>query len=119
VRQLYVASDKAEAETARNRAAAHTQRTVDVSRAPDGKGGSHVLSYADTAGATEAHALFGTPDEICEKLEALRGAGVEYILLTILGDKEQLRRFAREVMPGFAGERTRHNAGTASEPTPA
>jgi alkanesulfonate monooxygenase SsuD/methylene tetrahydromethanopterin reductase-like flavin-dependent oxidoreductase (luciferase family) len=118
-RQLYVARDKAEAEAALKRAAAHTQRTVDVSRAPDSKGGSHVLSYADTAGATEAHALFDTPDEICKRLEALRDAGVEYILLTILGGKEQLRRFAREVMPAFAGERTRHSAGTASEPTPA
>jgi alkanesulfonate monooxygenase SsuD/methylene tetrahydromethanopterin reductase-like flavin-dependent oxidoreductase (luciferase family) len=118
-RQLYVAKDKAEAEAARKRAAQHTQRTVEVARAPDGKGGSHVLSYADQAGATEAHALFGTPREICERLEALCAAGVEYILLTILGGQEQLRRFAREVMPAFAGERSRHGAGTASEPTPA
>ena len=44
------------------------------------------------------------PDEICEKLEALRGAGVEYVILTLLGGMEQLRRFAREVMPAFAGK---------------
>jgi alkanesulfonate monooxygenase SsuD/methylene tetrahydromethanopterin reductase-like flavin-dependent oxidoreductase (luciferase family) len=116
-RQLYVATNRAEAEAARERAASHTQRTVEVARAPDGKGGSHVLSYADRAGATEEHGLFGTPDEIVPKLETLRRAGVEYILLTILGGKPQLRRFAREVMPALAGQRNK--VGTAGESTPA
>jgi alkanesulfonate monooxygenase SsuD/methylene tetrahydromethanopterin reductase-like flavin-dependent oxidoreductase (luciferase family) len=57
---------------------------------------SHVLAYADKAGATEEHALFGTPDEITSMLEALQNNGVDYVLLTIAGGKEQLRRFARE-----------------------
>ena len=39
-------------------------------------------------------------------LEALRGAGVEYILLTISGGKEQLRRFATEIMPAFSSAPT-------------
>ena len=56
-------------------------------------------------GATEAHALFGTPDELVPKFEALKRAGVAYVLLTILGGKEQLRRFAREIMPAIAAER--------------
>jgi alkanesulfonate monooxygenase SsuD/methylene tetrahydromethanopterin reductase-like flavin-dependent oxidoreductase (luciferase family) len=103
-RQLYVAKGKADAEAALARAAKYTRRTVEVSRAPGYKGpGSHVLSYAGTAGATEAHALYGTPDEIGRKLEALRDAGVAYVLLTILDGKEQLRRFAREIMPAFGG----------------
>jgi hypothetical protein len=76
-----------------------------VSRLPGGKPGSHVLSYADTPGATEAHALYDTPEGICEKLEALRKAGVAYILLTTLGGTQQLRRFAREIMPSFASKR--------------
>jgi alkanesulfonate monooxygenase SsuD/methylene tetrahydromethanopterin reductase-like flavin-dependent oxidoreductase (luciferase family) len=117
-RQLYVAKDAAESRAALRRAAQHTQRTVDVARSPDGKVvGSHVLSYAGTAGATEAHALFGTPDELVPKFEALKRAGVAYVLLTILGGKEQLRRFAREIMPAMAGERTK--ARPASESTPA
>ena len=82
----------------------YTQRTVDVSRAPGGGRGSHVLSYADGAGGTETNGLFGTPDEICRGLEALRRAGVDYILFTMLGGSEQLRRFARDVMPGFGGD---------------
>jgi alkanesulfonate monooxygenase SsuD/methylene tetrahydromethanopterin reductase-like flavin-dependent oxidoreductase (luciferase family) len=118
-RQLFVAKDRAEADAARARAADTTQRTVDVSRTPEGGGGSHVLSYADGAGATEAHALFGTADEVCSGLAALDRAGVEYVLFTILGGKEQLRRFASDVMPAFAGKRPRRIAGTASEATPA
>ena len=102
-RQVYVAKDKTDKEAALARLAKHTQRTVAVSRAPDGKLGSHVLAYADKAGATEENALYGTPDEICRKLEALNKAGAEYLLLTIAGgSREQLRRFAREIMPAFA-----------------
>ena len=82
-----------------------TKRTVAVSRAPDGKTGSHVLSYAATPQGTEANALYGTPDEICETLASAASAGVEYVILTMLGGKEQLRRFAREVMPAFADRR--------------
>jgi alkanesulfonate monooxygenase SsuD/methylene tetrahydromethanopterin reductase-like flavin-dependent oxidoreductase (luciferase family) len=102
-RQVYVAKDKTDKEAALARLAKHTQRTVAVSRAPDGKLGSHVLAYADKAGATEENALYGTPDEICRTLEALNRAGAEYLLLTIArGSREQLRRFAREIMPAFA-----------------
>ncbi|MHB8465436.1 MAG: LLM class flavin-dependent oxidoreductase, partial [Acidimicrobiales bacterium] len=101
-RQLYVANDRADAEAALSRLAQYTQRTVAVSRAPGREGGSHVLAYADTKGGTEQHALFGTPDEIRARLEALRAVGVEYVLLSIFGGAEQLRRFAREVMPAFS-----------------
>jgi hypothetical protein len=37
-------------------------------------------------------------------IETLQGAGVAYVLLTIAGGTEQLRRFAREIMPAFAHE---------------
>ena len=100
-RQLYVAKDAADTRAALARQAAYTQRTVDVSRG-QAERGSHVLAYADKAGGTEAHALYGTPDEICAMLEALRAAGVAYVLLTISGGIEQLRRFARDVMPAVA-----------------
>jgi alkanesulfonate monooxygenase SsuD/methylene tetrahydromethanopterin reductase-like flavin-dependent oxidoreductase (luciferase family) len=101
-RQLYVARDEADKQAAIARQAAYTKRTVDVSRAPERKGGSHVLAYADKAGGTEENALYGTPDEICTMLDALRGQGVAYVLLAIAGGAEQLRRFAREIMPVFA-----------------
>jgi alkanesulfonate monooxygenase SsuD/methylene tetrahydromethanopterin reductase-like flavin-dependent oxidoreductase (luciferase family) len=114
-RQLYVAKDRTEAETALKRAAQYTQRTVDVSRTPGKKvAGSHVLSYAGTPGATEAHALYGTPDEIVRKIEDLKRVGVQYLLLTaVSGGKEQLRRFARDIMPGFADRRQMPKIATA------
>ena len=102
-RQLYVARDETDKQEALKRQAAYTKRTVDVSRTP-GKAGSHVLAYAERPGATEEHALFGTPDEIAGMLEALRQNGVHYVLLTIAGGIDQLRRFAREIMPAFASE---------------
>lgn len=108
-RLAYVADDKADRDAALERQAEYTARTVAVSRAPGGKGegtaGSHVLAYADRAGATEEHALFGTPDQLRAMIDDLRGAGVRYLLLMIFGGPDQLRRFAREVMPAFAGER--------------
>lgn len=101
-RQLYVADSDADAQEARERQAAYTKRTVDVSRAPDHAGGSHVLAYADRPGGTEEHALYGTPDRIADSLEELRAAGVEYVILQVFGGVNQLRRFAREVVPAIS-----------------
>jgi alkanesulfonate monooxygenase SsuD/methylene tetrahydromethanopterin reductase-like flavin-dependent oxidoreductase (luciferase family) len=105
-RQLYVAKDEADRETALRRQAAYTRRTVEVSRPPAdasaGKSGSHVLAYADRAGGTEEHALFGTPDRIRAMLESLRQAGAHYVLLTFAGGMGQLAHFAHEIMPSFS-----------------
>jgi alkanesulfonate monooxygenase SsuD/methylene tetrahydromethanopterin reductase-like flavin-dependent oxidoreductase (luciferase family) len=49
-----------------------------------------------------ASALYGTPDAIAAKIEALREAGAEYLLLNSAGGLPSLRRFARDVMPAFA-----------------
>ena len=100
-RQLYVAKDTADKEAALVRQAEYTKRTVDVSRDPSAKTGSHVLAYADRKGATEENALYGTPDEIGRMIEALRDAGAAYVLLAIAGGVDQLRRFARDIMPTF------------------
>ena len=101
-RQLYVAKDEADKQAALARQAVYTQRTVDVSRTPDGKPGSHVLAYADKQGGTEENALYGTPEEIRAGLAELQQAGAAYVLLTFAGGAAQLRRFAREIMPAFA-----------------
>ena len=105
-RQIYVATDEADRAAALARQAAYTKRTVDVSRSPAdasaGKSGSHVLAYADKAGGTEEHALFGTPDQIRAMLESLKQAGAHYVLLTFAGGMTQLQRFVREIMPAFS-----------------
>ncbi|MBM3529155.1 MAG: LLM class flavin-dependent oxidoreductase [Alphaproteobacteria bacterium] len=118
-RQVHVADSRAEAEAELEKQARWTRRTVEVSRTPGGAiGGSHVLSYAATAAGTEANACFGTADEVCERLIALRAAGVEYVLLTPFSGPEQLRRFAREVMPAFNGTTAEREIRT-SQPAPA
>jgi alkanesulfonate monooxygenase SsuD/methylene tetrahydromethanopterin reductase-like flavin-dependent oxidoreductase (luciferase family) len=100
-RDVYVARDRADKEAALERRHKFNQRTIGVSRAPGQKGGSHILSYADTRD-TERNTLFGTPDEIFDKLRALEAVGVQYILVSIGGaSRENLRRFAREIMPEF------------------
>jgi alkanesulfonate monooxygenase SsuD/methylene tetrahydromethanopterin reductase-like flavin-dependent oxidoreductase (luciferase family) len=49
--------------------------------------------------------LIGTPDEIAERLDGLRRADVEYVIMSCGGSREGLRRFAREIMPAFADDR--------------
>ncbi|HYU11851.1 MAG TPA: LLM class flavin-dependent oxidoreductase, partial [Stellaceae bacterium] len=49
-------------------------------------------------------AIFGTPDDITKKLEALRAGGVEYVMINFGGSRDNIRRFARDIMPAFAGE---------------
>lgn len=100
-RQLYVAEDQADTEAALVRLAHHNKRIVDVSRSPDSSKNAHVLAYADKPGETEANALYGTSSQIAEKLDALRNAGVGYVMFNIAGGVEQIRRFARELMPAF------------------
>jgi alkanesulfonate monooxygenase SsuD/methylene tetrahydromethanopterin reductase-like flavin-dependent oxidoreductase (luciferase family) len=46
-------------------------------------------------------ALFGTSDQIAQKLDALRAGGVEYVLINFGGSLRNIRRFAREIMPHF------------------
>ena len=76
-----------------------------VSRWPDKKGGSHILNYADKAGGTTENAMFGTPDEVFGTLETLQKAGAEYIIFAVAGGREHMRRFARDIMPGFSRQR--------------
>jgi hypothetical protein len=40
-------------------------------------------------------------------LEALRAGGVEYVMINFGGSRENIRRFARDIMPAFTGEPAR------------
>lgn len=96
VNVVMTAEDKARAVAAR---VAGRERIDRLTVGPDGQGRARRLSAADA----EAGALYGTPDEIAEKLQALRNVGAEYVLLNSAGGRATLRRFAREIMPAFAG----------------
>src|SRR2546430_13192857 len=51
-------------------------------------------------------AMFGTPDEIAKKLDTLRAACIEHVLLNGGGGPvANLRRFAHEVMPAFGADK--------------
>jgi alkanesulfonate monooxygenase SsuD/methylene tetrahydromethanopterin reductase-like flavin-dependent oxidoreductase (luciferase family) len=61
------------------------------------------MAYADKAGSTEAHALFGPPEEIIAGLQALHAVGVSYVLVSSADPTRQsMQRFADEVMPALA-----------------
>jgi alkanesulfonate monooxygenase SsuD/methylene tetrahydromethanopterin reductase-like flavin-dependent oxidoreductase (luciferase family) len=103
-RDMHVAANQADKDAAIARTKKFHRRILDVARSPTRQGGSHILAYSHSAEQTEA-TLIGTPDDIAAKLEALRKVGVAYVILSCGGSRENLRRFARDIMPAFAAER--------------
>jgi alkanesulfonate monooxygenase SsuD/methylene tetrahydromethanopterin reductase-like flavin-dependent oxidoreductase (luciferase family) len=105
-RAYFVAKDQADKDAALERRLEAQRRLAAISNSPDGaKNKSSIMAFSDTREASEESALYGTPDEIARKLENLQKAGAGYLLLNGGGPAEEsLRRFAREVMPVFAGE---------------
>src|SRR5262245_9381479 len=104
-RDMYVATSRADRDAAIARNNRFHHRILEVSRWPDRAGGSHILAYSHSAEQTETSPLIGSPDEIVDKLEALRRVGVEYVIMSCGGSRESLRRFARDIMPAFADAR--------------
>jgi alkanesulfonate monooxygenase SsuD/methylene tetrahydromethanopterin reductase-like flavin-dependent oxidoreductase (luciferase family) len=103
-RNLYVARDAVDAQTALARLAQAHAGMVALSRHPGGRHRSHITAYAGTPGATEASALYGTSDQIATELEALRAVGVQHVLLHAGEPTSQtIRRFSAEIMPAFVG----------------
>lgn len=101
-RSLYVVESAGEYEKAIQTRMAGRRRTQNLAHRPN---------FQDTREAAEAGTLYGTPDEISVKLQALRDVGVEYVLLNSPGGLPSLRRFADDVMPAFAGEPLQQTAG--------
>jgi alkanesulfonate monooxygenase SsuD/methylene tetrahydromethanopterin reductase-like flavin-dependent oxidoreductase (luciferase family) len=101
-RNLYVARDPDDARAALARQASIHERMIERSRGPDGSRRSHIMAYADKAGAAEAHALVGSPPEIITGLQALQAVGVSYVLISGAdATRQSMQRFAGEVMPAF------------------
>jgi alkanesulfonate monooxygenase SsuD/methylene tetrahydromethanopterin reductase-like flavin-dependent oxidoreductase (luciferase family) len=100
-RSVNVVTTAAEREKAVEARMAARRRTEQLAQVPGGRNQASIMSYSDTREAAEESALYGTPEEIVAKLEALRGLGAEYVLLNPAGGIATLRRFASEVMPAF------------------
>ena len=102
-RSFFVADTPEEKAAAVARRVAAQRRMHAISQRPDGANTASIMAVADTIEASEESALYGTPDEICRKLERLRAAGISYVLLNGGGmSRQNLQRFAREVMPHFS-----------------
>ena len=103
-RAFFVARNAAEKAKAIETRFANQQRLVKADASPGVKSTASLLSFDQTLDAAGDSALFGTPDEIAAKLEMLRAAGIEHLLLNgPTGSRENLRAFSRDVMPAFAG----------------
>jgi alkanesulfonate monooxygenase SsuD/methylene tetrahydromethanopterin reductase-like flavin-dependent oxidoreductase (luciferase family) len=101
-RSINVVRTPAELQKAFENRIAARRRIDRLTIRPDGKNQKRVISDE----AICAGALYGTPDEIAVKLETLREAGAEYVLLNSAGGPPSLRRFAHEVRPAFADTST-------------
>ena len=91
-RSINIVDSASEYEQAIETRMAGRRRTQQLARRPN---------FHDTREAAETGTLYGSPDEISAKLQALRDVGAEYVLLNCPGGLPTLRRFAADVMPGF------------------
>lgn len=94
-RSVNILDTAAEYEQALETRMAGRRRTQQLARQPN---------FQDTRAAAEAGTLYGSPDDVEAKLQALRAAGVEYVLLNTPGGLPTLRRFAQEVMPRLVND---------------
>ena len=102
-RAVHIAKNAADKETALERRYQGHMRINTLARRPDNETRTRFKSDEDEARYESAEsALFGTPDEIARKLDALRRGGVEYVIINFGGSRENIRRFARDIMPAFA-----------------
>jgi len=106
---FFVTGSKSEREAAMERRLHNQVRQLKLATRPDGTvHGGPDRATGDPRTVNKISAMYGSPDDIAEKLEELRAAGVGYVLINGGGSgggargREGLRRFAREVMPAFA-----------------
>jgi alkanesulfonate monooxygenase SsuD/methylene tetrahydromethanopterin reductase-like flavin-dependent oxidoreductase (luciferase family) len=105
-RAVHIAKDAADKEAAIERRYQGHMRINRLARRPDGETRARYILDDEKEARHESaeSALFGSPDEIMRKLEILRKGGVEYVIINFGGSRENIRRFARHIMPAFAGE---------------
>jgi alkanesulfonate monooxygenase SsuD/methylene tetrahydromethanopterin reductase-like flavin-dependent oxidoreductase (luciferase family) len=111
-RAFFVCDNPADREAAMQRRLANRVRQLKLATRPDGTvHGGPDRADGDPQVVNEASAIYGDPDHIAERLDALRRAGAGYVLINGGGSgggargRDSLRRFAREVMPSFADNR--------------
>src|ERR1700739_5013060 len=105
-RAVHIAKDAADKAAAIERRYQGHMRINRLARRPDGETRNRYILDDEKEARHESaeSALFGSPDEIVRKLETLRSGGVEYVIINFGGSRENIRRFAREIMPAFSDE---------------
>ena len=109
-RAFYVAASKADKQEALDRRLEGRMKALEVAKTPGGgdQGWRFKSTYADNVAVNENSAVYGSPEEMIEKLEKLRAIGAGYVLLNGGGAgggeraRDSLRRFAHEVMPALS-----------------
>jgi alkanesulfonate monooxygenase SsuD/methylene tetrahydromethanopterin reductase-like flavin-dependent oxidoreductase (luciferase family) len=111
-RAVHIAKDAADKEAALERRYQGHMRINALARQPDGETRTrYILAEKEARHESAESALFGSPDEIMRKLEKLQRGGVEYVIINFGGSRENIRRFARDIMPAFADQSTFALAG--------
>jgi alkanesulfonate monooxygenase SsuD/methylene tetrahydromethanopterin reductase-like flavin-dependent oxidoreductase (luciferase family) len=110
-RAVHIARDKDDLAAALERRFQGHLRINNLSRRPNGDERDRFAreDEREVRRLCDETAIFGNPDQIARKLEDLRDGGVEYVLINFGGSRENIRRFAREIMPAFA-DSPRHAA---------
>ena len=110
-RAFFVADSADDKEAALQRRLANRVRQLKLATRPDGTvHGGPDRATGDPDTINRRSAMYGSPDEIAEKLVELRRAGVGYVLVNGGGSgggqrgRTSLRRFAAEVMPHFVAQ---------------
>src|ERR1700761_6830174 len=108
-RAFFVTDSRAEKEAALERRLQNRMRQLKLATRPDGTvHGGPDRATGDPQAVNVNSAIYGNPDEIARRLQALRQVGVGYVLVNGGGSgggergRQSMRRFAREVMPLFA-----------------
>ena len=94
-RSVNLVDSTAEYDQALESRMAARRRTQNLALQPD---------FQDTRDSAEAGTIYGSPDQVSEKIQALHDIGIEYVLLNAPAGISTLRRFAKDVMPGFLGD---------------
>src|SRR6185312_16280852 len=107
-RAFFVADSAAERDAALERRLANRLRQLKLATQPDGTvHGGPDRATGDPQAVNLNSAMYGSPEEIAQRLDALRRVGVGYVLINGGGSgggergRQSLRRFARDVMPQF------------------
>jgi alkanesulfonate monooxygenase SsuD/methylene tetrahydromethanopterin reductase-like flavin-dependent oxidoreductase (luciferase family) len=107
-RAFFVADNQAEKEAALERRLQNRMRQLRLATRPDGTvHGGPDRATGDPQQVNIMSALYGSPDDIAQRLETLRDLGVGYVLLNGGGSgggsrgRKSLRDFAHHIMPLF------------------